>query len=220
MNDTDTDQLFDALRGSLDDVHLATPVEEIVAKGRSRRRLRKVTGVAAVALASGLAVGVSTLANPSTAPPSYATSGAGVHIHTAAYTVDTQPDGSVHATFDKQRYFSDHAGLQAALRRAGFPVLMKTGVFCKGPNDDGKLSESGQGAGVDRVMEGVREDDGRVTFVFKPENMPANTQLFIGYLDAAQLAAVHMNPGSVERLVPTNQKLTCDTVAPPEHVYR
>jgi hypothetical protein len=50
--------------------------------------------------------------------------------------------------------------------------------------------------------------------------MPPNTQLFIGYLDPAQLAAVHGNPGSVERLVPTNAKLTCDTVAPPEHVYR
>ncbi|GAA1352744.1 hypothetical protein [Streptomyces beijiangensis] len=220
MSDFETDQLLDTLRDSLDDVHLHTPVEEIVAKGRARRRLRRVTGVAAVALSAGLAVGVSTLANPSTAPPSYATSGEGVHVHTVAYTVDTQRDGTVHATFDKQRYFTDHAGLEAALRRAGFPVLIKTGVFCKGPNDDGKLSPSGGGAGVDRVMEGVREKDGRVTFIFKPENMPANTQLFIGYLNAAQLAAVHMNPGSVERLVPTDAKLICDSVAPPEHVYR
>ena len=50
--------------------------------------------------------------------------------------------------------------------------------------------------------------------------MPPDTPLFIGYLDAAQLASVHGNPGSVERLVPTNAKLACDTVAPPEHVYR
>ncbi|MEV5795998.1 hypothetical protein [Streptomyces sp. NPDC052192] len=220
MNDSATDQLLDTLRNSLDDVHLATPVEEIVAAGRARRRRRKVAGAGMVALVAGLAAGVSTLANPSADPPSYATSGQGVHVHTVAYTVDSQKDGTVHATFDKQRYFTDHAGLQAALRRAGFPVLIKTGVFCAGPDDDGKLSPSGSGAGVERVMQGVREHDGRVTFVFKPENMPRNTQLFIGYLDTAQLAAVHNNPGSVERLVPTNQKLTCDTVAPPEHMYR
>jgi hypothetical protein len=49
--------------------------------------------------------------------------------------------------------------------------------------------------------------------------MPAGQQLFIGYLSPAQLAAVHGNPGSVERLVPTGVPLTCDTQAPPEHHY-
>lgn len=219
MSDAETTRLLDTLRDSLDDVRLSVPVEEIVAEGRARRRRRKVAGVAVVALATSAAVGA-ILANPSTAPPSYATSGAGVHIHTVAYSVDSQKDGTVHVTFDKERYFTDHAGLQGALRRAGFPVLMKVGVFCKGPGDDGKLSPSGAGAGVDRVESGVREGDGRVGLVFRPENMPPDTQLFIGYLDAAQLASVHGNPGSVERLVPTNAKLVCDTVAPPEHVYR
>lgn len=220
MSDADTTELLDTLRGSLDDVRSSVTVEEIVAVGRARKRRRRVVGVVTTALCAGLAVGVSTLTSPSSSPPAEATSGAGVHIHTVAYTVDTQKDGTVHATFDKQRYFTDHAGLEAALRRAGFPVLIKTGVFCKGPGDDGKLTPSGEGAGVSRVMEGVREADGRVTFVFKPEKMPANTQLFIGYLDASQLAAVHGNPGSVERLVPTNAKLVCDSVPPPEHVYR
>jgi hypothetical protein len=219
MSDAETTRLLDTLRDSLDDVHLSIPVEEIVTQGRARRRRRKVAGVATVALATSIAVGAA-LANPSTAPPSYATSGAGVHVHTVAYSVDSQKDGTVHVTFDKGRYFTDHAGLQSALRSAGFSVLMKVGVFCKGPDDNGKLSPSGGGAGVERVMSGVREDNGRVSLVFKPENMPPNTQLFIGYLDAAQLASVHGNPGSVERLVPTNAKLTCDTVAPPEHVYR
>ncbi|MGW6055450.1 hypothetical protein [Streptomyces sp. NPDC055189] len=220
MSDADTTRLLDTLKRSLDDVHLPVSLEEIVAEGRSRRRRRKAAGAAAAALTAGLAVGLTTLTNPSTAPPSYATSGAGVHVHTAAYSVDSQQDGTVHVTFDKERYFKDHQGLQRALRSAGFPVLMKVGVFCKGPDDNGKLSPSGEGPGVERVRTGEREDNGRVSFVFKPENMPRNTQLFIGYLNAAQLASVHGNPGSVERLVPTNEKLTCDTVAPPEHVYR
>lgn len=219
MSDAETTRLLDTLRGSLDDVHLSVPVEEILAKGRARRRRRRVTGVATVAVAASIVAGTALTGSP-TPPSSYATSGAGVHVHTAAYSVDSQKDGTVHVTFDKERYFTDHAGLQAALRSAGFPVLMKVGVFCEGPGDNGKLSPSGEGAGVGRVRSGVREDDGRVTFVFRPENMPPHTQLFIGYLDAVQLAAVHGNPGSVERLVPTNARLTCDTVAPPEHVYR
>lgn len=220
MSDTETNRLLEAVRHSLDDVRLPVPVEDILAEGRTRKQRRRVVGVAAVALSAGLAVGVSTLSHPSTAPPAAATSGAGVHIHTVAYTVDTQKDGTIHATFDKQRYFADHAGLEAALRRAGFPVLIKTGVFCKGPEDDGKLTPSGEGAGVTRVRGSLRDADGNVTFIFKPEKMPPHTQLFIGYLNPAQLAAVHGNPGSVERLVPTNAKLTCGTVAPPEHVYR
>ncbi|MFI6662195.1 hypothetical protein ACIBL8_42555 [Streptomyces sp. NPDC050523] len=217
MSHHDTDVL-DALRDSLDDITMDTPVEQIEAAGRARRRRRRIVGMTAgVAAAAGLALGVPTYGNPSTAPPAAADStGAGaVHIRTAAYTVDTKKDGTVHATFDKQRYFTDHAGLQAALRRAGFPVLIKEGEFCKGPQDDGTLDPSGVGPGVRHVMKGVRGDNGKVTFVFTPSAMPAGTQLFIGFLNEAQLASVHGNPGSVERLVPTGVPLTCTTQAPP-----
>ena len=89
------------------------------------------------------------------------------------------------------------------MRKAGFPVLIKEGEFCKGPQDDGKHDASGVGPGVRNVMKGVRGEDGKVTFVFTPSAMPAGTQLFIGFLNQAHLAAVHGNPGSVERLVPT-----------------
>ncbi len=56
-----------------------------------------------------------------------------VHIVTAAYTVESQPNGSVTVTWTKQGYFQDPSGLQAALQKAGFPVLVKVGEFCKGP---------------------------------------------------------------------------------------
>ena len=58
-----------------------------------------------------------------------------------------------------------------------------------------------------------------MTFTFTPAAMPAGKQLFIGYLNAAQLASVHMNPGSVERIVPAHGPLTCTTTPPPEHHY-
>jgi hypothetical protein len=220
MNDYDTDAtgVLDALGDSFGGVTMRTPVEQIVAAGRARLRRRRLAGVAVGAAAvTGLALGVATYANPSTAPPTAgnSTAASAMHIHTAAYTVDRRADGTVRVTWDKQRYFQDRAGLQAALREAGFPVLIKVGEFCKGPQDDGTLDPSGVGPGVDRVMKGEREAGGNVTFVFTPSAMPAGTQLFIGYLTPSQLAVTHGRPGSVERLVPTGVPLTCTTAAPP-----
>ncbi|MCW2864111.1 MAG: hypothetical protein JWP48_5819 [Actinoallomurus sp.] len=224
MNPHDTDETatLGVLKESLDGATMHTPVEQIVAAGRARRRRRRVTVAATgVAAVTGIALGVPALSHPSTAPPGTALStGAGsVHIHTAAFALDGHSDGTLHVTWDKGRYFQDHEGLQRALRAAGFPVLVKEGVFCKGPQDDGYLSPSGSGHGVERVVHGERRGDGKVDLVFNPSAMPAGQQLFIGYLSPAQLAAVHGNPGSVERLVPTGVPLTCDTQAPPEHHY-
>ena len=161
-HDTGATGVLDTLRDSLGDVTMRTPVEQIMAAGRARRRRHRLAGVAAgAAAATGLALGVATYVNPSTAPPTAGNGSAGtsiaagaVHIHTAAYTVDSKTDGTVHVTWDKRQYFQDRAGLQAALREAGFPVLIKVGEFCTGPHDNGKLDPSGVGPGVDSVMKG------------------------------------------------------------------
>jgi hypothetical protein len=222
MSNYDTDATLGALKDSFDGVTMHTPVERIVTAGRARRRRRRVvaasTGVVAV---TGLALGVPALNHPSTAPPRAGLdTGAGsVHIRTAAFALDSQTDGTLRVTWDKERYFQDHEGLQHALRAAGFPVLIKEGVFCKGPQDDGYLSPSGSGRGVERVVHGERQGDGSVVLVFNPSAMPPGKQLFIGYLSPGQLAGTNGNPGSVERLVPTGVPLTCDTQAPPPH-YR
>jgi hypothetical protein len=173
----------------------------------------------AVAAVIGLTLGTPALSHPPAAPPpARLSTGAGsVHIRTAAFIVDSYTDGTVHVTWDKSRYFQDHAGLQQALREAGFPVLIKEGVFCKGPNDNGYLDPSGVGPGVGQVMKGEGQADGTVVFVFTPSAMPAGKELFIGYLSPSQLAVTHGQPGSVERLVPTGVALTCTTQAPPPH---
>jgi hypothetical protein len=216
--DTDTTAVLDALNSSLDGVHMHTPVDRIVTAGRTRRRrrhlVRATTGVAAL---TALTLGVSTLSNPSTAPPetSLSTEEGSVHIHTVAFTLDSQTDGTLHVTWDKRRYFQDHKGLQHALRRAGFPVVIKEGVFCAGPHDDITLNASGVGPGVERVMKAQREKNDNVTIVFTPSAMPAGKQLFIGYLSPAQLAVTGGHPGSVERLISATDPLTCTDQAPP-----
>ncbi|UQU65833.1 hypothetical protein COUCH_05820 [Couchioplanes caeruleus] len=213
-HDTDTGAVLHAVRESFGDVGMSTPAERIVSAGRARQR-RRLFGTAAGVVAgtaalTGLTLGVTDAAQPST-------SATGVHIRTVAYTVDSRSDGTVHATWDKQRYFADHEGLQQALNAAGFPVQIRTGEFCRGPQDDGTLDPSGVGPGVDQVMKGERGSDGKVTFVFTPAAMPDGTQLFIGFLSPAQLTSVGGNPGSVERLVPTGVPLTCTTEPPPAH---
>jgi hypothetical protein len=256
MNDDDkeTTAVLDAVRGSLGPVTMRTPVEVIVDAGCRRRRGRRavVAGAGAVA-AAGLAVAVTANGAPAAA--------AGVHVHTAAFTVDSVADGSVRVTWDKQRYFTDHDGLQAALRQAGIPVLVKVGEFCVGPGDDPTVTPSGAGPGIDAVMHGERldgrDDTGRkpggnptekdgsqadkkaggadgpkdgtpppgggkdpgpaeqVQLVFSPSAIPPGKQLFIGYLDPAQLAVTDGHPGSIERLIPIDGPLTCSTDLPP-----
>jgi hypothetical protein len=171
----------------------------------------------AAAAATVAALGVPALTHPAAAPASagLSTKPGSVHIRTAAFTVDSYTDGTIHVTWDKSQYFQDHAGLQQALRAAGFPVLVKEGVFCKGPGDNGYLDPSGVGPGVGRVMQGERQADGTVVFVFTPSAMPAGDELFIGYLSPSQLAVTHGQPGSVERLVPADVPLTCTTQPPP-----
>jgi hypothetical protein len=171
---------------------------------------------AAVAALTGAVLGVRALSHPpATQPPARLSLGPGsVHIHTAAFSLASYTDGTIHVTWDKNQYFQDHAGLEHALRRAGFPVLIKDGVFCEGPHDNGHLNASGVGPGVSQVMRGERQD-GTVVFVFTPAAMPTGKELFIGYLTRSQLATTHGNPGSVERLISTGVPLTCTTQAPP-----
>jgi hypothetical protein len=218
MSDSDTIDVINALNGSLGEVDMHATADEIVAVGRTRRRHRRLVGVASgIAGVSALAL-AATFAHPSATPVASGGGGAagGVHIHEAAYTVDSQSDGTVRVTWDKARYFTDRAALQAALRQAGMPLTMRVGEFCTGPGDDATLNSSGVGPGVDKVMKGEADDNGkRVTFVFTPSAMPVGKQLFIGYLTDAQLAVTHGHPGSVERLVSATGPLTCTTTAPP-----
>ena len=155
IHDTDDQPVLDALKHSLAEVTMPGDLERIVAVGRARRRRRRVgglAGAATVAAAASLAL-APTLTNPSTAPPS----GAGVHIQAVAYSVDSQADGTIRVKWSKQRYFDDHAGLERALRAAGFPVTIKEGSFCLGPGDDAALDASGVGPGALVVLHGGRQ---------------------------------------------------------------
>lgn len=219
-HDTEAAVVLANVRDAFDGVTMPTPLSDIVTLGRTRRRRRRLARAGAVTSVVVLAVaGVGLAARP--APGQGMADGAGrsgVHVQTVAYTLDTQANGTIKLTWTKKAYIHDPSGLQVALRRAGFPVLIKVGQFCKGPRDDGHLDPSGQGRGVEKVMQaGPNRDGTDVVITFYPQAMPAHTQLFIGYLSPAQLAVTQGRPGSVERLVPTGTSLVCTTQAPLAH---
>jgi hypothetical protein len=221
MNDHDTESavLLATVRDAFEAVTMPTPLSDIVTRGRARRRRRRLLLTGAVASAAlATTAGLAIVALPAqTHTVTTADKTRDFHVSTVAYTLDRHPDGTITLTWTKQAYFHDPAGLEAALKRVGFPVLIKVGEFCKGPDDDGYLSPSGQGHGVDAVMRGTGGSGGDVVFTFYPTAMPAGTQLFIGYLSPAQLATTGGHPGSVERLVPIGPSLVCSTQAPPAH---
>ena len=208
------------VREAVSSVHMHAPVDDIMRTGDSRRRRRLATRTTlAVAVTGAAAAIVATVAvagsGSQTHTPATAALGTPhLNLRTVAYTVTTNADGTV-TVWTKQAYFEDPTGLQAALRKAGFPVLIKIGEFCRGPNDDGYLDPSGQGRGVQAVMAPGDNSNGDVVFTFDPKAVPAGMELFIGYLSRAQLAVTHGRPGSVERLVPANVPLVCTTEAPP-----
>ena len=218
MNVSEVRPPRDGFEGRLE----AELVKVVTARATARRRwpaaVRRpaVRGAVAAGLADAVTGGVvSGLSSGSPAGAGPGTAAGPVHIHTAAFTVHRNADGTIRVTWEKSQYFRDRQGLQQALRAAGFPVLIKEGVFCKGSRDNGNLDASGQGAGVSAVMNGEQQADGTVVFVFTPSAMPRGEELFIGYLSPAQLAVTQGHPGSVERLVPTGVALTCTTQPPP-----
>jgi hypothetical protein len=105
------------VRDSLGGVHMGVPAGEIV--GRARRRRLAVAGAAGAACAAlGLALA---LVLPSAGPPR------GVHVHLAAWSVDTNGNGTVTITVHQVQHL---ALLRRALTEAGVPAVIELNNQC------------------------------------------------------------------------------------------
>jgi hypothetical protein len=111
MNDS---ELITAVRESVTGVHTATPVEQIVTRGRAvraRRRIPALAGAMAVVVAAVFAV---TALLPGHHPASQHSG-----IQLAAWTVVKQANGDIRVTI---RNLRNPAGLQSKLRADGVPA--------------------------------------------------------------------------------------------------
>ena len=121
MNDPMLADVRDSLaevRDSLAKAYPHIPATEIIARGRRRRARRGLAGAGAACAAIGLTLGL-VLPSASQARP--------VHVHLAAWSVDTNPNGTV--TFNL-RQVSQPARLQHVLAEAGVPAQVRWGKIC------------------------------------------------------------------------------------------
>jgi hypothetical protein len=164
MNDN---ELITMVRESVADVHAATPVEQIVGRGRkvrARRRVPLIAGVLAAAAGTAVAVGmVQPVRHPASGSPD---------IHLAAWTVAKQPNGDIDVTINQ---LNDPAGLQSLLRADGLPVTVS---FSGAP-----LSSSCQPYDSTRdVLSAVAQwntSDGSSYLVIHPSALPSGTGIAI-----------------------------------------
>ncbi|HEV7962405.1 MAG TPA: hypothetical protein VGP57_07700 [Actinoplanes sp.] len=193
MND---DVLMTTVKDALSGVEMDTPVDKIMAAGRSRRlRRRSVLTAAGVAVA-GLAIGVPAVGNFGATPTPPRSGSSPVQL--AAFTVVNNPNGTATLTLLKGATLNPDS-LSQALAGAGVPAIVRVGSFCdQEPGPDG----------LDRVLSSERRADGNVVLVFKPSAMPAGTKLSIGFKPES-------SPGTKDRvrftLVTANAPLNCST---------
>ena len=178
MNDID-DVLLQA-RDALSGAHMETPVEAILANGRSRRHRRRLAQLSAAVAASGaLALGLATVIGSGSPAPAPA------KIRTAAFTLARNANGTTSLTLNQDQVF-DPATLQQALARDGIPTLVQTGTYCTStpaPPSSGVLSiQLPDGSPVPNTGQRSPVPPDAVT-VINPAAMPAGTELSFTYVN-------------------------------------
>ena len=178
-----------------------------------RRRVRyAAVGLAAAAVAAGAAVGIdyatsgssrSPSANP-TNNPGVSQSG-GVHIHLAAFSVDTNPGGTVTLTLTltlTQGQLFDPNSLRQALAKAGVPAVVTVGSVCTVPGHPSN--------GLPQVISRRPASNGHSITTITPSAVPAGEKLSFGYFAVPTNGA----GGLFINLVPDNAPLTCTSTPP------
>lgn len=115
-------ELITVVRESVADVHSATPIAQIISRGRAVRAKRRTPALAgAAAMLAGTALAVTTLV-PSGHPGvegSRHPANSLANARLAAWTVAKQANGDIHLTINE---LQNPVGLQSTLRADGLPV--------------------------------------------------------------------------------------------------
>jgi hypothetical protein len=168
-------EVLRAASGSLSGIAVASPPEvaAIMARGRARRtrRLAGVAGLSVAGAAAGtaLAVGLTGVLGPASAPGT---------IRTAAFTLASNANGTATLTINPKELL-DPAALQSDLQQYGIPAKVTSGSFCSSdphPAGFAQVVSAPTGVGDGPPQSGVRP-----TITIDPGAMPAGAELSVGY---------------------------------------
>jgi hypothetical protein len=220
MND---EQVLTAVRrsllaetGDLAGMDMGRPAEQVMARGRVLRQRRRLmaglTGVAAVGAVLALVLAL----------PFGETSPRPVHVNLAAWSVNTNPGGTV--TFKLSR-LADPARLQHVLAEAGVPAIVRWGQNCR---EQRRIV----GAPAARIVSAryVGGPHGRpqwahgqplpaYAYTITPSAMPRGARFVIsaGRLPASERHnPQYVGPWLDWALVPAGAQVTCGPSVPPE----
>ena len=187
MNDS---ELTTVVRESVADVHTATPVEQILRRGRAvraRRRIPRLAMALAAAAVAVIAVTVLPASHPAANQP-------GVRL--AAWTVVRRPNGDVVVTI---RELFNQTGLQRELRAAGVPAVVTFHAARRYPS-------SCQFYPVSRALLSkifpLDDRDPSVGVIVRPSALPTGAGVYFN--DSSQYGDIRLQMG----LVHTSQRCT------------
>ena len=168
MND---DEVLATMKLAVPEVRMDRPVEEIVRRGRARRRNRAVFGVAGGGLAAvaALALILPIAGRQPASAPADSHPDPGVMVP-AGWTLDKAPDGKVKLSLNGEQFTNPDA-LRKALDGAGIPSAVKAGAYCKPVG-----AELPEAQDVYHVE--ITPTPDFFTFIITPRQMPANSRLY------------------------------------------
>ena len=156
-------------------------------------------GIVAAAVAVAVGVGIDHAAGNGHPAASHPSAGRSVHIHVAAFWVDTGAGGTVTVTLLRDRA-PDPGALRHALAEARVPALVTVGSVCYVPGPSAALTQ------VVTSQRHLADGDSVITIV--PSAIPAGSELSIGYFPVPGGGGIHVS------LVPEGAPLTCTSVPP------
>jgi len=169
MND---DEVITLVREQRDTVHSVTPVEQIISRGRARRRRRLTnitrTSVLGVGVATALALVVSGSFRPAAKLGT---------IRTAAYTLHHNRNGTDTLTLNPVELFNP-SQLQSDLAQYGIPAKVTSGSYCTSSPEPPGFSEAVASPGPGTGEGGPNQPPPEITI--DSSKIPAGTELSVG----------------------------------------
>jgi hypothetical protein len=166
------EELITAVREQRGNVHMTTPVGQVISRGHAVRVRRRIRGAAgALAMVTGVAVLAVTALSPASHQRRPQPS-----AQLAAWTVIKQSDGNIDVTI---RQLSDPAGLQNTLRGDGVPAVVD---FNGQPPPECQPYPMISRALASRIVQPPRSDvrTGGTVLIIDPSALPGGAGVQIG----------------------------------------